>query len=195
LYHQVRRFTNCGLERQVSDDIRLSVLDQIEIPQPCPMPWRKMKGDARVRFCPQCQKNVYNLSAMSRAEAEQVLAEHQESLCAQIRRDRNGRVTHDANLWAHNRWRRWYAAAAALIASLVGCLSGCATGGLIAAPTGGKVTSPKDEIPPATGDPVQGPFVDHPLSGDGESSDLTKRTPKQPPFLWDGAETFGFNDP
>ena len=47
-----------------------SPLDRIKIASPCTADWRFMLGNDLVRFCGQCNKNVYNLSAMKREEAE-----------------------------------------------------------------------------------------------------------------------------
>src|SRR5690348_11198318 len=49
---------------------RLPLLDRIQIASPCEASWDAMNGDDRVRFCGLCEKNVYNLSAMTRDEAE-----------------------------------------------------------------------------------------------------------------------------
>lgn len=54
---------------------RLPLLDNISVASPCNANWDDMVGDARVRFCLSCEKNVYNLSEMPRAEAESFLAE------------------------------------------------------------------------------------------------------------------------
>jgi hypothetical protein len=51
-----------------------------------------MHGNSRVRFCDHCQKNVYNLSAMTRASAEALLAEHEGHLCARLYRREDGTV-------------------------------------------------------------------------------------------------------
>jgi hypothetical protein len=48
-------------------------LEQLAIPLPCPVDWNSMTGDERVRFCGQCRQRVYNLSEMTRQEAEAVL--------------------------------------------------------------------------------------------------------------------------
>ena len=50
-------------------------LKRIKIASPCPAAWNEMEGNDGVRFCNQCQKNVYNLSALSRLEAEALLFE------------------------------------------------------------------------------------------------------------------------
>ena len=48
---------------------KLTILDAISIPSPCPAGWDSMTGSRQKRFCRECNKTVYNLSAMSRDEA------------------------------------------------------------------------------------------------------------------------------
>jgi hypothetical protein len=50
-----------------------SLLDDVRIASPCRAAWDDMVGDERVRFCGQCEKNVYNVSALPREEAEALL--------------------------------------------------------------------------------------------------------------------------
>lgn len=66
------------------------VLDQVSIQQPCPMSWDKMIGDDRVRFCDQCQRQVWNFFEMTDAEIAEVVRSNPESLCAQITKTRDG---------------------------------------------------------------------------------------------------------
>lgn len=65
-------------------------LEDIRVASPCPTSWEEMLGDERVRFCNICSKHVYNLSAMSKVEAELLINRSQEGLCARIyiRKDR-----------------------------------------------------------------------------------------------------------
>lgn len=67
-------------------------LDRLRIASPCTVPWDEMRGDDRVRFCGQCEKNVYDLSAMTRAEAEQFLADHGVSACVRLFRRTDGTI-------------------------------------------------------------------------------------------------------
>src|SRR5262245_10585878 len=48
-------------------------LDTLKVASPCPASWDEMVGDERTRFCGKCQKNVHNVSEMTRAEAETFL--------------------------------------------------------------------------------------------------------------------------
>src|SRR5688572_14713159 len=70
----------------------ISLVQLITIPEPCPVPWDQMQGDSRVRFCTRCEKNVYNLSAMTTEEAEQVIRENGGHLCGQIQRRGDGSI-------------------------------------------------------------------------------------------------------
>lgn len=70
----------------------VSLLDRIVIASPCTASWAGMKGDERVRFCDSCKLNVYNLSAMSRDEAEQLVREKEGRLCVRFYQRRDGTV-------------------------------------------------------------------------------------------------------
>lgn len=68
------------------------MLDQIKIASPCSADWDRMEGDDRVRFCGECKKNVFNLSEMTRRDAEALLKETNGNLCARIYRRTDGTV-------------------------------------------------------------------------------------------------------
>jgi hypothetical protein len=51
-----------------------------------------MQGDDRVRHCGQCQRNVYQLSNLSREEAEALILEKEGELCVQFYRRADGSV-------------------------------------------------------------------------------------------------------
>jgi len=82
------------------DAISLPLLDRVRIAAPCPARWEEMTGDDRVRHCGLCRLNVYNLSGMSRGEAEALLSRHFEAdgaskgerVCAQVFRRADGTV-------------------------------------------------------------------------------------------------------
>jgi len=69
-----------------------SPLEQLRIATPCPARWEQMAGDDRVRFCQGCRKNVYNLSALPRSEAEALVARHAGKICALFYRRADGTV-------------------------------------------------------------------------------------------------------
>jgi carboxypeptidase family protein len=67
-------------------------LDRIRIASPCPTSWEQMTGDARLRFCDECKLHVYNISELTRAEAETLIAGAEGRLCARIYRRTDGTV-------------------------------------------------------------------------------------------------------
>jgi len=60
-----------------------------EVASPCSEDWGAMVGDERVRHCSRCDKDVYNLSALSAEEAELFLAQRGER-CIRFFRRRDG---------------------------------------------------------------------------------------------------------
>lgn len=78
----------------VPDTPRL--LDVIEIPEPCQVPWETMSGDERIRFCGMCKKNVYNISELSNSEAESFLGENLGSVCLSFIRRADGTIVTDS---------------------------------------------------------------------------------------------------
>ena len=57
------------------------MLEQIRIASPCSADWERMAGNDRVRFCSQCNLNVFNFSEMTTAEVERLVATTQGRLC------------------------------------------------------------------------------------------------------------------
>ncbi len=54
------------------------------------MSWDKMTGDNQVRFCEQCQRQVWNFFEMTEAEIVEVMRTNPERLCAQIKKTKDG---------------------------------------------------------------------------------------------------------
>lgn len=106
----------------------MSRLDRIKIATPCLITWEQMVGDERVRFCNHCQLNVYNLSSLSQAKAEELLASTEGRLCARLYRRSDGTViTKDCPVGLKALRRRVSQTAAAVFA-LIGSLSTVAFG-------------------------------------------------------------------
>ncbi len=66
----------------------------IRVASPCPARWENMTGDDRVRFCQDCSKHVYNLSAMTATETAALIAEKNGQLCGRFYRRTDGTVLH-----------------------------------------------------------------------------------------------------
>lgn len=67
-------------------------LEEIRVATPCRADWDKMQGDDRSRFCQSCAKNVYNLSEMTRSEAETLVREKEGQLCVRFFQRADGTV-------------------------------------------------------------------------------------------------------
>ena len=104
-----------------------SPLNNIRIASPCSADWNEMYGDDRKRFCGDCKLNVYNLSDMTKEEAESLVMNAEGRLCIRFYRRADGSViTEDCPVgWAKVKQRtRLYATAVAslLIALFTGVL-------------------------------------------------------------------------
>ena len=78
-----------------------SILDGIRVASPCQASWDAMAGDDRARFCSSCSKNVYNLSAMTTAEAVAFVADREGEACVRFYRRADGTVlTSDCSVGA-----------------------------------------------------------------------------------------------
>lgn len=69
-----------------------SPLNNIHIASPCPADWNEMYGNERKRFCGDCKLNVYNLSGMTRDEAEALIMNAEGRLCVRFYRRADGSV-------------------------------------------------------------------------------------------------------
>ena len=72
--------------------LSVPALDAVQVREPCTVPWNSMRGDETVRFCGQCRMNVYDLSAVTRPEAEARLRSRGERLCVRFQRRADGTV-------------------------------------------------------------------------------------------------------
>jgi hypothetical protein len=90
---------------------------------PCPASWEDMVGNERVRFCPECQLNVHNLSAMTTSEAETLLNQDGRVCVGFARRPDGSIFTQDppSGRGVEARKFRRFAGLVAVVA-LVGCL-------------------------------------------------------------------------
>ena len=67
-------------------------LSMMQIASPCAATWDEMSGDDQVRFCGRCAQHVYDLSDMTRAEAETLLEENEGQACLRFYRRRDGKI-------------------------------------------------------------------------------------------------------
>ena len=98
-------------------------LDEISIAAPCTANWNEMAGDERSRACSLCKKNVYNISAMSRAEAQALISEKEGKICIRLFKRSDGTVIVDncpVGLRAIRNRLRWVGAGVAAALTFVG---------------------------------------------------------------------------
>lgn len=162
-------------------------LDIIDVASPCSAPWDSMTGNDQVRHCDRCDLNVYNLSAMTRDEAEQLVFQHEGRLCVGFFRRADGTViTKDCPVGARALRRKL----ARLVASVGAIIALLVTGGAMArenTPTGtnssatvGPLTRLSEWISPLEEDWIEGeicvptlPAVSAPISNGGITSQPT----------------------
>jgi hypothetical protein len=140
-----RELAQCARDmEQARARVELPLLQQVRVASPCKERWDDMTGDERVRFCGRCEKNVYDLSALTAAQAEALLRENSESRCVRFFRRSDGTIlTSDCPVGGKRKrfWRRVTTAAVA---------SGLAAVGITMAPaviwTQGMESSPRDQI-------------------------------------------------
>ncbi len=92
-----------------------SPLDNVRVASPCSADWESMYGDDQKRFCSDCKLNVYNLSGMTREDAERLVTNAEGRLCVRFYRRPDGTIlTQDCPVgWAKIKQRtRIYATAA-----------------------------------------------------------------------------------
>lgn len=133
-------------------------LESIKVASPCSADWEAMVGNNRQRFCGQCKLNVYNLSGMTRQEAENLLMNSEGRLCARFFRRTDGTIiTQDCPVgWQAIRQRMskvWTAVASVLITAVgsIGVTSYLSQADTLVSETNGPVMiSPQNQ--PVMGD-------------------------------------------
>ena len=67
-------------------------LGSLKLASPCPVRWRSMRGDERIRVCRRCQRSVFNLDAMTVSAASELVAAHRANACDDFRLREDGTV-------------------------------------------------------------------------------------------------------
>jgi len=85
-----------------------------------------MAGDERVRFCKHCSKHVFNLSALTRPEAERLIREKEGKFCGRFHQRHDGRMlTADCPTGLRRCREQVSMACAAFIGAMAILLTGC----------------------------------------------------------------------
>ena len=153
----------------------------LRIASPCKAPWENMDGDDRVRFCRECNRNVYNLTAMTRREARRVIAEREGRLCVRFYQRRDGTVlTSDCPVGAKRSFLLGgvrAAAAVVAVAAGVKALSAC---------------NPVDDQAVRMGEPLMG---SPPVDGEWDAGTGEADEPEHPEELIMGDIALPPNEP
>lgn len=71
---------------------RPDALSEVKLAFHCPADWKTMSGDERVRHCSLCERNVYNISGMSRDEAVKFIEGTGGKVCLRFYRRADGTI-------------------------------------------------------------------------------------------------------
>ena len=100
-------------------------LEQVRVAAPCPADWNRMVGDERMRYCDRCSLHVYNLSGMTRREAEALVTSSEGRLCVRFYRRADGTIlTRNCPVGLRALKRRVAHVATATMTAVLGFFSG-----------------------------------------------------------------------
>ena len=99
-------------------------LEALRVAKPCGESWEEMSGTDEARFCSHCRKSVHDLSQLTRAQAEALVARSRGGVCLRVARRPDGRVAVKEKPSAFARARRSLSfAASAALAALLGLIT------------------------------------------------------------------------
>ncbi len=163
-------------------------LNNIKIASPCSANWNEMIGDERKRFCGSCQLNVYNLSGMTKDEAEKLLINSEGRLCVRFFKRADGTVlTKDCPVgWAAFK-RRVSKTATAFASLMFGVIGGLGFNAMFSSSKKetvmGQITpvkiTPIKPIQPEMGKPTMGDVSEYPIAGGMSNLDEVRQQIKQ----------------
>jgi hypothetical protein len=81
-----------GMLADAKERARLPILANVRVATPCRAEWNEMAGDERMRHCASCDKDVFNLSSMTRDEAEALIVAKAGELCVRYYQRKDGTI-------------------------------------------------------------------------------------------------------
>jgi hypothetical protein len=91
--------------------------ENLYIAKPCHADWNEMTGDDQVRQCASCAKPVFNLSELTRAEAEKLITDKRGDFCGRFYQRKDGTILlADCTVGGAGAQKRSFVLAAALVA-------------------------------------------------------------------------------
>lgn len=155
-----------------------SPLNNLKVASPCSQDWEAMIGSERKRFCGECKLNVYNLSGMTRGEAENLLLNSEGRLCVRFYKRADGTVlTKDCPVGWQALKKRISKTSAAFVSLIFGLLSGLGLMSLASQPKEQRLMGAVAYQPTPT--PKQTP--DYVMMGDVSMGNIAMPTPKTTP--------------
>ena len=156
-----------------------SPLENVRIASPCSARWEDMYGDERMRFCGECKLNVFNLSGMTKYDAENLFRLSEGRLCVRYYQRPDGTIlTKDCPVgWARVK-ERVSVVAAAVLSVVISIF-----GGLFLATSVMKKSPLKADLPgllntnPPKGEPLMG-AVSVPRKASGEEQSQSQNKPE-----------------
>lgn len=102
-------------------------LSHVRIAAPCRADWERMHGNQRVRFCGECSMNVYNLSNMSKRDAETLILSAEGRMCVRYYHRADGTIlTNNCPVGLRALKRRVSGMSRAVISSVLSFFAGMA---------------------------------------------------------------------
>jgi len=99
-------------------------VNSLRIASPCSVGWETMSGDERTRHCHLCSLNVYNVSALTPAEVENLILKREGRVCIRMYRRADGTVlTKDCPVGFRAIQKRAARFAGATLATILGLFS------------------------------------------------------------------------
>jgi len=99
-------------------------INKLRVASPCSVSWESMSGDERARHCDSCRLNVYNISEMTKAEAENLITRREGRLCLRLYKRADGTVlTKDCPVGWRAYQKRAARLAGATLATILGLFS------------------------------------------------------------------------
>lgn len=138
------------------------LVQSLRIAAPCPVSWESMDGDERVRHCSNCNKNVYNISDMTAAEANQFLQLTGQKACVNFYKRADGTVIVDNCPVGLRKLRAQYRRMVAAGATILSLVQGLFL--ITFAGDSGKDKSGSAECVKETGKPLATPLRGEPVA-------------------------------
>ena len=150
--------------------------DRNLVPVPCPEDWDRLSPEERGHFCATCQTKVWDISSMTKAEADTLVREQAGDLCVSYRERADGSVIYKPEpVVPAQRLLRRLPAAAGLSLMLAACTP--TSGEKDAGPSEDKPAAAEPAAPTPEAQPEPKPEADAPTEAKPEA----EATPEDPP--------------